>query len=488
MNSWANFQQRFKKLEFDLKRENRDAKLDDPSNKRPSLEPSDATSSSSTPSRTPKPGFFKNVGRFSLGKGSIGSRGLNARNNSATGGAESNSPSHLNNNPLLANASNSPPNNLFSHNPTVNAQCLSPRPRPKALPIGINAGFGNDPSPSRRPQFPGMTIPPIPTMPPREKLGDRFQNNNTITFDRIEYQCKDDDFEYIDELGAGSCGQVSKERHKLTNRLCAVKHMRRSGNDDETKRIAMDLGVLLKCSECKDIVQCYGYVIKEAEVSIFMELMGSCFEKLLKKINGPIPEPILGKIAVATVRALHYLKEEHKVMHRDIKPSNILINSEGQVKLCDFGISGHLVDSKAKSRAAGCAAYLAPERIEPPSAQFLYDVRADVWSLGITLVELAQGSFPYKECKTDFEVLSRVIQDDSPTLPDDGTFSPEFRDFINDCLEKDYRKRPKYKKLLEHPFIKLYEVKSVNVSSWYASVTLSTSPPPLPARNPVRPN
>lgn len=146
------------------------------------------------------------------------------------------------------------------------------------------------------------------------------------------------------------------------------------------------------------------------------------------------------------------MKDTHGVIHRDVKPSNILINEQGVVKLCDFGISGRLVDSKAKTRSAGCAAYMAvsvrdinylchlislssfqPERIDPPDPSNPgYDIRADVWSLGISLVELATGKFPYHECKTDFEVLSKVIQEDPPSLPTDNQhdFSVEFCKFV----------------------------------------------------------
>lgn len=152
----------------------------------------------------------------------------------------------------------------------------------------------------------------------------------------------------------------------------------------------MDLEVVLKSHDCPYIVQCLGCFVTESDVWICMELMATCFDKLLKRLRQPIIEPIIGKIAVAvrltlifkcskycfhsidpahlipiffplrqTVKALHYLKETHGVIHRDVKPSNILLDERGNVKLCDFGISGWLEDSKAKTRSAGCAAYMA---------------------------------------------------------------------------------------------------------------------------------
>ncbi|XP_051898055.1 dual specificity mitogen-activated protein kinase kinase 7 isoform X3 [Pristis pectinata] len=254
--------------------------------------------------------------------------------------------------------------------------------------------------------------------------------------------------------------------------------MRRSGNKEENKRILMDLDVVLKSHDCPYIVQCYGTFITNTDVFIAMELMGTCAEKLKKRIQGPIPERILGKMTVAIVKALFYLKEKHGVIHRDVKPSNILLDERGQIKLCDFGISGRLVDSKAKTRSAGCAAYMAPERIDPPDpTKPDYDIRADVWSLGISLVELATGQFPYKNCKTDFEVLTKVLQEDPPLLPPSMGFSMDFQSFVKDCLTKDHRKRPKYNKLLEHNFIKRYETLEVDVASWFKEVMAKTESP-----------
>ncbi|XP_050734915.1 dual specificity mitogen-activated protein kinase kinase hemipterous-like isoform X3 [Eriocheir sinensis] len=296
------------------------------------------------------------------------------------------------------------------------------------------------------------------------------RKNGNLVIESKSYKSSIEDMEYISELGNGTSGNVVKMLHKSSKKVIAVKQMRRSGNMEETKRVFFDLEVVLK-SDCPFIVQCLGCFITDSDVWICMELMATCLDKLTKRYKQPIPEPILGKISVATLKALNYLKETHGVIHRDVKPSNILLDERGNIKLCDFGISGRLVDSKAKTRSAGCAAYMAPERIDPPDPNKPdYDIRADVWSLGITLVELATGQFPYRDCRNDFEVLTKVLQDDPPSLPKDGTFSPEFCDFVNDCLIKEYRHRPKYKKLLDYPFIKKYEQKKVDVSAWFAEV------------------
>uniref|UniRef100_A0A2K5UY36 Dual specificity mitogen-activated protein kinase kinase 7 n=1 Tax=Macaca fascicularis TaxID=9541 RepID=A0A2K5UY36_MACFA len=312
-----------------------------------------------------------------------------------------------------------------------------------------------------------------------QKLQEIMKQTGYLTIGGQRYQAEINDLENLGEMGSGTCGQVWKMRFRKTGHVIAVKQMRRSGNKEENKRILMDLDVVLKSHDCPYIVQCFGTFITNTDVFIAMELMGTCAEKLKKRMQGPIPERILGKMTVAIVKALYYLKEKHGVIHRDVKPSNILLDERGQIKLCDFGISGRLVDSKAKTRSAGCAAYMAPERIDPPDpTKPDYDIRADVWSLGISLVSwLATGQFPYKNCKTDFEVLTKVLQEEPPLLPGHMDFSGDFQSFVKDCLTKDHRKRPKYNKLLEHSFIKRYETLEVDVASWFKDVMAKTESP-----------
>uniref|UniRef100_A0AC35F1M3 Protein kinase domain-containing protein n=1 Tax=Panagrolaimus sp. PS1159 TaxID=55785 RepID=A0AC35F1M3_9BILA len=268
----------------------------------------------------------------------------------------------------------------------------------------------------------------------------------------------------ISELGFGACGNVSKR--SLNNRILAVKEMRKTMDEDENKRIYMDLQVIT-CNDCPFIVQSYGYIITFDHVYICMETMTMCLEKLyknhIKPQNMSIPEWMLGKITVPVMEALRYLKNEHEIIHRDVKPSNILININGNIKLCDFGISGKLIDSIAGTASLGCAAYLSPERFQPIE----YDIRADIWSLGITLVELATLEYPY-QFNNHFELMLAITSSPSPKLPDH--FSSDFHDFVDSCLQKDVKLRPKYEILGKKNWYQMHKILDYDVEKWISSV------------------
>ncbi|XP_050391989.1 dual specificity mitogen-activated protein kinase kinase 4 isoform X1 [Patella vulgata] len=283
-----------------------------------------------------------------------------------------------------------------------------------------------------------------------------------------------EDLEDLCEIGRGNYGTVDKMKHIPSGKIMAVKRVRSTVVEKEQKQLLMDLGVVMQSNDCPYIVQFYGALFKEGDCWICMELMEISLDKFYRFVyetqHSSIPEDILGKITVATVKALNYLKEKLKIIHRDVKPSNILLDRNGNIKLCDFGISGQLVDSIAKSRDAGCRPYMAPERIDPKVSSKGYDIRSDVWSLGITLTEVATGKFPFKKWNSVFDQLTQVVQGPPPRIQDDIRFSEEFKNFVSLCLTKEERQRPKYTKLLEHPFIKRYEEMEVDVASYVCAV------------------
>lgn len=283
-----------------------------------------------------------------------------------------------------------------------------------------------------------------------------------------------DDLKEIEEIGRGNHGAVFKMEHIQSQKVMAVKRIRSTVDEKEQKQLLMDLDVVMRSNDCPYIVQFYGALFKEGDCWICMEVMDSSLDKFYKFIynvlESSIPEEILGKITVATVKALNYLKEHLKIIHRDVKPSNILLDRQGNIRLCDFGISGQLVDSIARSRDAGCRPYMAPERIDPRASSKGYDIRSDVWSLGITLMELATGKFPYPKWNSVFDQLQQVVQGPPPQLKSDGRFSEDFVHFLNACLTKDEKQRPKYIKLIEHPFIKRHEELEVDVAGYVSTI------------------
>lgn len=313
---------------------------------------------------------------------------------------------------------------------------------------------------------------PSPTVPMN------LDSKTTITVDGKQYHVDGSELENIETLGRGQYGVVEKVRHKESGIVMAVKLIRCTMNIKEQKRLNMDLEINMKTRDCPYTVDYYGALFREGDVGICMEVMDTSLDRFYKMVYNQgttIPEEVLGKIAVSVVKALHYLQQELQVMHRDVKPSNILINRGGEVKICDFGISGDLINSLANTVDAGCKPYMAPERIDPAPDKQGYDVRSDVWSLGITMIEIATGKFPYNNWKTPFDQLKQVVKEKSPRLPITSPYSPELQDFINQCLVKNYINRPKYINLLEHTFIVESDKREVDMSSFVCGVLDKTS-------------
>merc|ERR1719419_1410927 len=270
-------------------------------------------------------------------------------------------------------------------------------------------------------------------------------------------------------------------KHKQTETILAVKRITATVNSVEQRRMLMDLDISMRSSDCPFTVHFYGAMFRDGDVMICMEVMDISLDKFYMRAfarqgippdQRPIPEAILGKIAYSVIMALDYLYARLKVIHRDVKPSNILINRSGEVKMCDFGVSGYLVNSVAKTTTAGCKPYFAPERVDPrPSSDgsFKYDIRSDVWSLGIAMVEISTGCYPYRSSRTPFEQLSQVLDEPAPALPE-GLFSHTYMDFINKALQKDVESRANLQGLLDHPFLEHHASANVDVAQFVAFI------------------
>ncbi|ALC48757.1 lic [Drosophila busckii] len=308
---------------------------------------------------------------------------------------------------------------------------------------------------SRRPRPPRIEVGPTDNQPAALVPPRNLDSRATIQIGDQTFDIDADSLEKICDLGRGAYGIVEKMRHRQTGTVLAVKRIPMTVNFREQQRLIMDLDISMRSSDCPYTVHFYGAMYREGDVWICMEVMNTSLDKFYPKVfknELTMEEPVLGKIAMSVVSALHYLHAQLRVIHRDVKPSNILINRSGQVKICDFGISGYLVDSVAKTIDAGCKPYMAPERIDPQGNPAQYDIRSDIWSLGISMIEMATGQYPYNKWKTPFEQLRQVVTDDPPRLPKDK-FSPEFESFIAVCLQREYTARPNYEQLLQHEFI-----------------------------------
>ncbi|KAI8057246.1 kinase-like domain-containing protein [Syncephalis plumigaleata] len=280
---------------------------------------------------------------------------------------------------------------------------------------------------------------------------------------KFKLDIRPEDLKILEELGAGAGGTVSRVLHVPTRVVMAKKNIHVEMQPQVKKQVLRELEILHHC-DSPYIVTFYGAFLSEPDVCMCMEHMDvGSLDNIYRK-HGAIPTPILGKITEAVLGGLVYLYEQHRIIHRDVKPSNILVNSAGKIKICDFGVSGVLINSIANT-FVGTSNYMSPERIKGQE----YSVISDVWSLGITLQELALGAFPFPSGLAIFELLQYIVNEPVPTLPE-GKFPDIFNDFINHCLVKDPQKRMTPKDLTMHPFVQMSMMEDVDLVEWAASV------------------
>ena len=198
-----------------------------------------------------------------------------------------------------------------------------------------------------------------------------------------------------------------------------------------------------------------------------IDMICSSLDRISKDF-GPVRVDVLGKITESILGGLVYLYEAHRIMHRDIKPSNVLVNSRGNIKLCDFGVATESLVNSVANTFVGTSTYMAPERIQGG----VYSIKSDVWSVGLTIMELAIGRFPFDTSDAAageratagpmgiLDLLQTIVHEPAPKLPKSEAFPAILDDFIAKCLLKSPEERPTPRQL----YVRVDHISSLNLS------------------------
>mmetsp|Transcript_14028 Transcript_14028/g.24645 ORF Transcript_14028/g.24645 Transcript_14028/m.24645 type:complete len:343 (+) Transcript_14028:97-1125(+) len=288
-------------------------------------------------------------------------------------------------------------------------------------------------------------------------------------------QDRSSEFEIQEMLSGGSFGQVFRARHKATGAIVAVKVAPNQDGDEEADKIIVEIDILSKCNSPYIVGFFESFVCPPNNPMIVMSFCdGGSMSDLIDAAKGrgifAMPEECIRAVCAGIVLGLEYLHKK-EICHRDIKCGNVLLTKDGYVKLTGFGLSAELPktinkrksvvgssywmapelrkDIKKLHSVVGSPYWMAPEVIREAH----YDGTADVWSLGITVIEMAEGAPPHSHLnplRAIFLIPSKL----APTLADPDDWSPEMLDFIQVCCKKDPGERSDSALLTSHPFVR----------------------------------
>ncbi|CAF99337.1 unnamed protein product [Tetraodon nigroviridis] len=252
-------------------------------------------------------------------------------------------------------------------------------------------------------------------------------------------------FDVLEKLGEGSYGSVFKAIHKESGQVVAIKQV---PVESDLQEIIKEISIMQQC-DSPYVVNYYGSYFKNTDLWIIMEYCGAgSVSDIIRLRNKTLTEEEIATILKSTLKGLEYLHFMRKI-HRDIKAGNILLNTEGHAKLADFGVAGQLTDTMAKRNTViGTPFWMAPEVIQ----EIGYNCVADIWSLGITSIEMAEGKPPYADIHP-MRAIFMIPTNPPPTFRKPELWTDEFTDFVKKCLIKNPEQRATATQLLQHPFI-----------------------------------
>uniref|UniRef100_A0A2D4PHN6 non-specific serine/threonine protein kinase n=1 Tax=Micrurus surinamensis TaxID=129470 RepID=A0A2D4PHN6_MICSU len=280
-------------------------------------------------------------------------------------------------------------------------------------------------------------------------------------YEHVKRDLNPEDFwEIIGELGDGAFGKVFKAQNKETKVLAAAKVID-TKSEEELEDYMVEIDILASCDH-PNIVKLLDAFYYENNLWILIEFCaGGAVDAVMLELERPLTEPQIRVVCRQTLEALHYL-HQNKIIHRDLKAGNILFTLDGDIKLADFGVSAKNTHTiQRRDSFIGTPYWMAPEVVMcETSKDRPYDYKADVWSLGVTLIEMAEIEPPHHELNP-MRVLLKIAKSEPPSLAQPSKWSADFKDFLKKCLEKNIDARWNITELLQHPFVTVTSSKPI---------------------------